>query len=590
MFGQIQTTLNFYFYGKSRFTKTGYVKNVAKYKEPNFLEEVDLSGRVYMITGANSGIGKEMALYVAKKGATVFMVCRSPERAIVARDDVIEKSKNENVVFLQADVGLEKDVRRVMQEFSDHPLACSNSKDGKTPQLNSLVCNAGALLHKRQLTSEGQETTFASHLLFGSYLLGDLALPILKKTKGGRMIMVSSGGMYNYKMPSWEILSSTHDDSINAYDGQKAYAYAKRGQVLLAEKWNIENPEVPIVTAHPGWTLSEGVEAAYGDSKSWLEPLRTCWEGAEGICWLMTCPTTEIQGGEFYLDRKPQPKHIAGSFFYEGTATKNTVEEIDLFHANLFRWGSADAKLSDTDLWRPTPERTEVKLQARLDHKEVKATDAAFDLQGFMKKWHILANIPIMLADEQKLCNAYEDYSFDEKNEMIKVNFTSTPLDSQTSQLAQMHGYVKNKPINSHWSLNPKIYFYLPLGLDYIMIHVEENFEWCVVGVPSRANVWIMTNNRPRTKDAFPWPSDCQETYRNQMGCQGVSGAIVDCKQTDDVDVVYQGDGKDYTNAKSPNLTAEAEKEILRKGVLIAEKNGYDISQIRMVGWRNDLP
>jgi len=385
MFGQLQTTLNFYFYGKSRFTKTGYLKNVKQYKDRNFLEEVDLTGRVYMITGANSGIGKEMALYVAKKGATVFMVCRSPERAVVARDDIVEKSKNENVIFLQADVGLEKDVRRVMQEFSDHPLSCSNSKDGKTPQLNSLVCNAGALLHKRQLTSEGFETTFASHLLFGTYLLGDLALPILKNTGDSRMVMVSSGGMYNYALPSWETLSGTHDDSIKDYDGQKAYAYAKRGQVLLAERWSKENP-VPIVTAHPGWTLSEGVEAAFGESKNWLKPLRSCWEGAEGICWLMTTPAKDIQGGEFYLDRSPQPKHIAGCFFYEGTATKNTIEDIDLFHANMFRWGAADAKLAKTDLWRSTPERTEVKFQARSTHKEAPPTNVVFDLEGFIKK------------------------------------------------------------------------------------------------------------------------------------------------------------------------------------------------------------
>jgi len=127
----------------------------------------------------------------------------------------------------------------------------------------------------------------------------------------------------------------------------------------------------------------------------------------------------------------------------------------------------------------------------------------------------ILAHMPLLIADEQKLCNAYEDYSYDAKLDMIRVNFTSTPLDTQTSQLAHMHGYVQNKQIISYWTLNPRIYFYLPLRLDYIMLYVEESMEWCVVAVPIRAIVWIMTNNRPITKDAMPWPSIWKDTYIN---------------------------------------------------------------------------
>ena len=80
------------------------------------------------------------------------------------------------------------------------------------------------------------------------------------------------------------------------------------------------------------------------------------------------------------------------------------------------------------------------------------------------------------------------------------------------------------------------------------------------------------------------------ERHIHQLGCQGSSVAIVDCKQTEDVDIVFQGDGKDYTHDKSPNMTMDAEEDILRKGILIAEKNGFDISQVRITGWRNDSP
>ena len=63
------------------------------------------------------------------------------------------------------------------------------------------------------------------------------------------------------------------------------------------------------------WTQTDGVDSAYGDSKSYLEPLRSVWEGSEGIVWLLLVDRDRIEGGAFYLDRSPSRKHIAGPFF-----------------------------------------------------------------------------------------------------------------------------------------------------------------------------------------------------------------------------------------------------------------------------------
>ena len=120
--------------------------------------------------------------------------------------------------------------------------------------LDGLVCNAGALLNEKTLTSEGVEVTFAAHLLFGVYLLGKLSAPYLEATEGSRLVVISSGGMYNTNFPAWDVATSTGNKK---YDGQLAYAYAKRGQVLLCEKWSELYPSIKIVTAHPGWTLTE---------------------------------------------------------------------------------------------------------------------------------------------------------------------------------------------------------------------------------------------------------------------------------------------------------------------------------------------
>jgi dehydrogenase/reductase SDR family protein 12 len=81
-----------------------------------------------------------------------------------------------------------------------------------------------------------QEATFASHLLYGSYLMTQLALPHLQQSDDPRVVLVSSGGMYNTPFPKWEVASG----QSGKYDGQLAYAYAKRGQVLLCERWAAE--------------------------------------------------------------------------------------------------------------------------------------------------------------------------------------------------------------------------------------------------------------------------------------------------------------------------------------------------------------
>lgn len=204
-------------------------------------------------------------------------------------------------------------------------------------RLDALVCNAGALDNERTVSKEGIEVTFAAHLLFGTYLLGKLALPSLNATPESRLIAVSSGGMYNVKFPEWTIATST-GAAAGSYNGQLAYAYAKRGQVLLCEKWAETHPGTKIVSCHPGWVDTAGVEAAYGESKKWLAPLRNLWEGVEGIVWLAVAPAAEIHSGAFYLDRAPCVKHLAGPFFTEGSYTKNTPAQVDIMMENLELW------------------------------------------------------------------------------------------------------------------------------------------------------------------------------------------------------------------------------------------------------------
>eukprot|EP00038_Savillea_parva_P005595 m.159241 g.159241 ORF g.159241 m.159241 type:complete len:341 (+) comp11757_c0_seq1:173-1195(+) len=331
--GQKITTTQFYLHGKKHFTRTGWEKNFMDYAPPGGFVDVDLSGRVFAVTGANSGIGKELTQFLTSRKGKVYMVCRNKERGDKARDEIVDINtangdEGGQAEVLVGDVSLRADVIRLVEELSS-----------KETKLDALVCNAGALSKELTRTSEGVETTFGCHLLFGSYLLSKLAKPLLEKSSDPRVVFVSSGGMYNTKFPTWEVVTATKEDL--KFDGQLAYAYCKRGQVLLAEqltKTDTPTSGIKYVTCHPGWVDTPGVDAAYGSSKKYLEPLRTMWQGTEGIAWLTITPGSELKGGEFYLDRTPQTKHLSGYFMSEGTFTKNSQEEVDDMMKNLDAW------------------------------------------------------------------------------------------------------------------------------------------------------------------------------------------------------------------------------------------------------------
>jgi len=244
--GQSISSTQFYVKGTRQFTRTGYNKAIKNYKDPlqsspsilrneDGADKVDLGGKVIMITGANSGIGKEMATYAAAKGAHVYMVCRSKERAETARDEIKSLTSNDQIDILLGDLSLQSQVQKVVEEFQS-----------REEKIDCLVCNAGVLLNDRVETSEGYETTFACHLLNGSYLLSTLLIPQLKAAGDeARTVFVSSGGMYNSKFPSWERATST-EKYEKKYDGQMAYVYAKRGQVsqyfeILFMEYHINN-------------------------------------------------------------------------------------------------------------------------------------------------------------------------------------------------------------------------------------------------------------------------------------------------------------------------------------------------------------
>jgi len=478
MWSQFVSTTQFYLYGRRHCTRTGYLRARAALLKagPDPLESADLrcDESVCMVTGANSGVGMEVAQFLATKGSTVYMVCRSAKRAEEARRAIIAKSGNDKIHLLIGDLSLEADVRRVWDEF----VASRGGSASAPPRLDVLVCNAGVLLNEKTLTSENVETTLACHLLFGTYLLGSLAMPALEATKGSRLVCVSSGGMYNAKFPAWEVAMAER----GTYNGNMAYCYAKRGQVLLMERWGEAHPSVKFVSCHPGWAQTPAVDAAYGDAKKYLEPMRSPWEGAEGIAWLCVAEAELLESGAFYLDRKAEVKHLAGPFFTEGSATKNTRAEVDAMMFNLDAWSNGRRE-----------EAAQAAAEAAARAQPLKPSETPVDMNKFAGRWYVLAQLPTPLDKGAR--NSVEEYVWNEAKQRMEVNFTMQfDKGGKVTEILQ-RAKVVNPPTNTRWSLSPKLGVFLPLGISYLVLDCAEDYSTTIIGVPNRSYLYVMARS-----------------------------------------------------------------------------------------------
>ena len=168
-----------------------------------------LSGKVTIVTGANSGMGKEIALALAGMEATLVMVCRDRERGEAARHDVMAATGNQQVELLTADLSSQQSIRRLAQEFAT-----------RHRRLDVLVNNAGVSLPKRSETTDGIETTFATNHL-APFLLTNLLRPVLIASAPARVVTVSSGVQAMGKIDFEDLQGAKSYSEIRAYNQSK---------------------------------------------------------------------------------------------------------------------------------------------------------------------------------------------------------------------------------------------------------------------------------------------------------------------------------------------------------------------------------
>jgi NAD(P)-dependent dehydrogenase (short-subunit alcohol dehydrogenase family) len=141
-----------------------------------------MRGKTCIVTGANSGIGKETALGLARLGAHVVMVCRNREKGQTALEEIRRESGSSQVDLLIADMSSQASVRELAKQIR-----------GKYQRLDVLINNAGATSSARQVSADGIEITVAGNHL-GPALLTALLLDLLKASAPSRIVNVSSDG------------------------------------------------------------------------------------------------------------------------------------------------------------------------------------------------------------------------------------------------------------------------------------------------------------------------------------------------------------------------------------------------------------
>ncbi len=251
-----------------------------------------MGGKVVLITGGTSGIGKAAATALAAMGAKIVVTGRNRERGERAVEEIRRESGGDEISLLVADLTVQAEVRRLAEEFEE-----------RHDRLDVLLNNAGVVQSKRTETPDGLETTLAVNHL-APFLLTNLLLGLLKRSAPSRIITVAS------EAQRWGKLDLDDLQSTRKYRGMPVYGMTKLANIMftfeLAER--LRGTGVTANCVHPG-----AVNTNFGTNNSGLGTLlfrvskpfmRSPEQGADTVIYLASSPDVEGMTGKYLSDRK----------------------------------------------------------------------------------------------------------------------------------------------------------------------------------------------------------------------------------------------------------------------------------------------
>lgn len=282
--------------------------NLAPYERPIFVRILghptmsegvmgSLSGRIAIVTGATSGIGREVALGLARQGATTVVVGRGEGRATRSAAAIHQATGNPSVESLRVDdLAQMSQTRELAAAILDRYTA-----------VHILVNNAGAYLRRREVTSEGIERTFALNVL-SPYLLTTLLAPRLVASAPARIVNVASAAHRGARVDFADL------QFARRYAGYRAYGASKLELIWLTREFarRFQGSGVTVNAVHPGFVRSGfGINNGGGTAVGFriIQRLfaRSIPRGADTPIYVASAPVLEGVTGTYFADRKPLP-------------------------------------------------------------------------------------------------------------------------------------------------------------------------------------------------------------------------------------------------------------------------------------------
>lgn len=258
---------------------------------------METKGKICLITGATSGIGKITAIYLARLNARIVLIARNKEKAEQTCRDIIKYTGNIAVDVIIADLSSMEQIKQAAQEFNE-----------KYDRLDILINNAGFIsTRKRSITIDGLEATFEVNYL-STFLLTYLLLAKLEISPEARIINVASAAHAAAK-PDFEDLQMENSySSIRAYGNSKLYLILFTRQLAKRLK---DYRNITVNALHPGFVSSNFSQSAGGITHFFFRLFSflaiSPQKGAETSIYLATAPEALNYSGQYFIKKKPFP-------------------------------------------------------------------------------------------------------------------------------------------------------------------------------------------------------------------------------------------------------------------------------------------
>ncbi|XP_063991055.1 retinol dehydrogenase 13-like [Diachasmimorpha longicaudata] len=204
--------------------------------EKEYAGDENMTDKIVIVTGANTGIGKAVAQGMAKRGAKVIMACRDLPKCEQAREEIVLETRNKYVYCRPCDLAVQKSIREFVKNFrKEHN------------KLHILINNAGVMRCPKSLTADGIEMQLGVNHM-GHFLLTNLLLDTLKSSAPARVVNVSSVAH------SRGTINVNDLNSNENYDSAAAYAQSKLANILFTKELakKLKGTGVTVNAVHPG--------------------------------------------------------------------------------------------------------------------------------------------------------------------------------------------------------------------------------------------------------------------------------------------------------------------------------------------------